>query len=565
MRSTYLWGLLGGILGLALAGGVYLAVDGSGSKTAATTAIAEANLVTIEMTAFQYGFKPEVIKVRQGDRVRLRIDTKSMADSLQHGIYIPHYKIEVPLKNGGITEVEFIAHTPGEFTFECSQWCDFGHHDMHGTLIVEPNNNVHIVELREVPRWYFPDSLRVEPGDTVKFVGAMHSGTTHTMTAIDGPELFNSGPVGGTWEYTFTKPGVYTYLCEMHPYMVGRVAVGVDAPDPLPWPVSRPELQPPPAVKGVGEVWVNTQFEVVPGQKQSGTMTVVDATNWQIKKVISGFANPHNFWNSPDGSKIFQTNFHGKTVAVIDSKTMKVIDEVDTGESPGHVHTHPTNGKVYATANGEDFVAVLDGKTHDVIGKIKTPLGPHGIWISQDGKLMTVAATLSDKIVFIDPMKDEVIAIKDVGRLPLATSISADGKWAFITAALGGTLHVFDTATFTEVAKIPVGKVTIQVVADPTSQYVVVANTGTAEQTIVSTKTWEVAARVPGMPGAHGVTFGHKQGGGYYAYISNKYVPAITVIDMDTLKLAGHIELPPNSLGGNGILGLPNVLPAWNK
>ena len=100
-------------------------------------------------------------------------------------------------------------------------------------LIIQP------IEGQMVPQFYFePAGLFVEPGDTVRF---MALSPHHTVTAYhplqgkpqrvpDGVEPFSSPmvPVGQSWEYTFTVPGVYDVWCGPHESygMVMRVVVG---------------------------------------------------------------------------------------------------------------------------------------------------------------------------------------------------------------------------------------------------------------------------------------------------------------------------------------------------
>lgn len=50
----------------------------------------------------------------------------------------------------------------------------------------------------------------------------------HTVTSSAGNGSFDSGgiPPGGQWERRFTIAGTYTYHCEVHPDMVGRIEVG---------------------------------------------------------------------------------------------------------------------------------------------------------------------------------------------------------------------------------------------------------------------------------------------------------------------------------------------------
>ncbi|MCZ7626427.1 MAG: hypothetical protein M5R38_12145 [Candidatus Methylomirabilis sp.] len=61
----------------------------------------------------------------------------------------------------------------------------------------------------------------------------------------------------------------------------------------------------------------------------------------------------------------------------------------------------------------------------------------------------------------------------------------------------------------------------------------VTANTLTATITVVDTMTDTVVAMLPCDPGCHGVQYGAKQGGGYYAYVSSKFSNDLIVVDPD--------------------------------
>ncbi len=96
-----------------------------------------------------------------------------------------------------------------------------------------------VVYVKEVKGTYAPKSdamdqrqLRFVPhilvatvGDTVKFLN--HDTLAHNVYSPDN-EGYNLGTfkTDETRTYTFTKPGVYTQLCSIHPEMLGYIFVG---------------------------------------------------------------------------------------------------------------------------------------------------------------------------------------------------------------------------------------------------------------------------------------------------------------------------------------------------
>ena len=458
----------------------------------------------------------------------------------------------------------------------------------------------HYVCVSEAPPWFHQEVLEIEEGDTVIWhhcgedeveYNEMYSSLfslpkvsahsdhdshdhvhTHPILSISGPEEFSSdmAPVGHLddgmeFRYTFEKEGVYEYICPTHPYMKGIVAVGEEAPVDSLWPpddsFDEDELLSSPDVPGVGEIWLNTQFEHAEGQEFPGTITVLDAATWETKQVITdeNFNNPHNLWNTYDERYIFQTQWHSDKVSKIDIETKEVVDTVSLGNAPAHlfVHPDPNEDKIYVTINNESKVVVLNSNL-EVLNEIETSFGPHGIWIDPSGKWMSVAATLSEKLDIIDLETETVVESFDAPGLPLATQITNDGKYAMISLLLEGEVMFIDLETMEHVTNVEVGDMPVWAMPGPNSEYVFVPNTGTGDVSVISLESLEVALTLPAASGAHGIAFGPKEDGGYYGYVSNKYARVVSVIDVDELETLGHIRLHDAAWGGNGILTIPN-------
>lgn len=68
-----------------------------------------------------------------------------------------------------------------------------------------------------------PGKLEVKVGTTVKWANG--DDIEHSVTAVEG--AFDSGFLkkDGTFEFTFDKPGTYSYFCKRHPSMKGKVTV----------------------------------------------------------------------------------------------------------------------------------------------------------------------------------------------------------------------------------------------------------------------------------------------------------------------------------------------------
>ena len=88
---------------------------------------------TVEMTAESYKFTPEVIRVKSGTLVTLKIK----AIDGTHGFQLSAFGIDERLDENELKVIEFYASNKGEYGFRCSHFCGLGHLGMTGKIIVE--------------------------------------------------------------------------------------------------------------------------------------------------------------------------------------------------------------------------------------------------------------------------------------------------------------------------------------------------------------------------------------------------------------------------------------------
>src|ERR1700719_1315519 len=135
-----------GLFAVILAGGFCVA-----ARLARPANAPQADVKVIEVTAKKYEYNPSPIHVKAGAKVQLKIT----AVDHTHGFKINLYPDGAPttgdpgivfttkedcfeIKQGAPVVVEFVAHTPGTYTFKCCKHCGLGHGGMKGQLVVEP-------------------------------------------------------------------------------------------------------------------------------------------------------------------------------------------------------------------------------------------------------------------------------------------------------------------------------------------------------------------------------------------------------------------------------------------
>ena len=365
-----------------------------------------------------------------------------------------------------------------------------------------------------------------------------------------------------------------------------------------------------PKKKGVGEVWVNTQFERTsaknhegtPGDKP-GTITVVNAKNWDIEQKIAlpeiDMNHPHNMWTDAKNEVIYQTQWFGSEMAIIDRESGELITEVFTGQSPSHVMTSPATGMIYVAMNGEDTVNEFDPDTLEMTRQISTGFRshPHGHWVSSSGQYVVTPDFLGLKASIIDLNSNTVGSSDTILYGPIATGMKGDESVFYTSDFLGNSMTAIDPSDGSIIGHIDwlqagadfdVGLLglPIQSPISPDDKWMVTALTlgGMIGVVDVSSDPGEVVAILPCDPGCHGVQWGAQKDGGYYAYVSSKFSNAMHVVDPDPnndgdgadAKIAGSVILTSAfdtetddrvfdyaGQGGQGILAIPNVYEGW--
>jgi DNA-binding beta-propeller fold protein YncE len=205
--------------------------------------------------------------------------------------------------------------------------------------------------------------------------------------------------------------------------------------------------------------------------------------------------------------------------------------------------------------------------------------------------------------------KHDVIASRTaVGHHPIATGMMPDSSKYYVANFLDSSISVINIdknaggipkASFSKTINLlanydvnsgptggPVGGLPIQTPISPDGKYAITANTLTATILIIDTATDKVVAMLGCDAGCHGVQWGAKKGGGYYAYVSSKFSNRMIVVDPDPkgatkhdgsqAVMAGSVLLTSSAgthsdgtvtlypgMGGQGVLPIPVVYNGW--
>lgn len=477
--------------------------------------------------------------------------------------------------------------TPGLYVFTCSI-----HPYMFGAVIVDDPATTGLD---------LGASISLINGITVPTSSDLATRLLRTFFIATNPANWQNYASNAPWHITYPNVDVRVDIGVVNLPAVLNARYGND--------ISLPTLSNP-ATQAVGEIWVATQFETTSGKSKPGTVTAVDGSSWQVTRKVAlpsiNMNNPHNMWTDKDQNVIYVTQWFDKKLTVYNRQTGALIRNVSVGEAPAHVMTLTDNDRIHVTNNGDtrtDSVMELSPLATNVLRRIDIGRGnPHAHWMSHDGKFMVTPNVLTGDTTQYNFRTNDVEAILPVsGPLshPLATGMMPDASKYYVANLLDSTITVVDMESHNVLKHInlianyhpvtgaitgPVGALPIQTPVSPNGKNMVTANTLTGTITILDTATDEIVAMLPCDPGCHGVQYGAKLGGGYYAYVTSKFSNRMLVVDPDPnndgnpadAAIVGSIGLfATNStlkdatisgnagMGGQGILPIPVVYNGW--
>jgi DNA-binding beta-propeller fold protein YncE len=512
-------------------------------------------------------------------------------------------------------------HTPGLYVFVCKL-----HPFMLAATIVDDNSLTAGLELgSEI-------TLLSKIGNTQITVPTSSDLATRLLRAfflITNPKNYQDYNIATnptrTWHIEYPNVDVKTNLpplLNLKTVLEGRY--GNDSTLPTLFNPSKP---------GVGEIWVDAEYEKTAGKTKPGSAIAVNALIWKVVKRFSlpsiNMNNPHNMWTNRDQTRIYQTQWFGDKLTVFNRITGRIIRNITVGEAPAHVMTRVDSDQVHVSLNGAASVEEYNPGSLSFSRSIPTqydgqnPAQPHAHWMSFDGHTMVTPNSNTNDSTRIDLVPGTIADKTLTGTLPIATGMMPDASKYYVSNYLDNTItcvsigdaacnngdnkvakkdinlllggstvanydpgagYSFDSDGAPLLGMSQSGALPIQTPVSPDGKFVITGNTLSGTITIIDTSTDTLVKVLPCSAGCHGVNFGAKFGGGYYAYVTSKFSNDLIIVDYDPnnngnvsdAKIAGRVALVAGKLvladdkvsayagmGGQGVLPIPLVYNGW--
>lgn len=321
------------------------------------------------------------------------------------------------------------------------------------------------------------------------------------------------------------------------------------------------DLPPPgpvkPLIAGIGEVWVDAEYEKTKHKTKPGTAIAVDASSWKVTKRVAlpdiNMNNPHNMWTNRTQTRIYQTQWFSDKLTVFNRITGRLIRNITVGDAPAHVMTRTDTDQVHVSLNGAGSVEEWNRNltfSRSIFTQFQgqNPAQPHAHWMSFDGKTMVTPNSNTNDSTRIDIGSDDapILAKTDTGWLPIATSIMPDASKYYVSnyldstitclsivtgackganvagvkniplllAGVGAPLANYDPINVTTKGMSESGALPIQTPVSPDGKFVITANTLSGTISIISTETDTLVAVLPCRAGCHGAILVRRRAAG---------------------------------------------------
>jgi DNA-binding beta-propeller fold protein YncE len=537
-----------------------------------------------------------LVVARSGDTIRFNVgaetNTVHTASSLLYPTGAAHMPFDQPRAYRGVEEVR--VTTPGLYVFLCKL-----HPFMLGAVIVDD-----------------PATQGLDLGKTITLVSGATVPTASDLAFRLVRSFFNitstqnyqvHTATGSMWDPEYPAVPVLAHDKNGSPVLITDLNAAFQSY--FKEPISQPAATPP-AGRGIGEVWINTEYEQTAAKTKPGTATAVRTSDWTVTRKVAlpsvNMNNPHNMWTDRSQSVIYATQWFDNKLTVFDRKTGGLLRNVTVGEAPAHVMTRVDTDQVHVSINGEGSMVELSPFATQIDRTIQVqdsgnPGQPHAHWMSHDGHTMVTPNSNTNDSTVVHVVPGTIEPKVATGTLPIASGMMPDASKYYVSNFLSSTISVIDLTTPqpTLIKNInllanydPIsgavsggfGGLPIQTPVSPNGKWVFTANTLTNTITIIDTATDTLVKSLPCDAGCHGVNFGAKEGGGYYAYVSSKFANELLVVDPDPngdgsaadAAVAGRVLLNAAKgtksddvvtgnagMGGQGVLPIPLVYNGW--
>ncbi|ELY46213.1 beta-propeller fold lactonase family protein [Natronorubrum tibetense] len=303
---------------------------------------------------------------------------------------------------------------------------------------------------------------------------------------------------------------------------------------------------------------MNDQLLVL--NKDSDTMSVIDADTGATETVVETAFNPHEIAVTPDGETAYVTCSLGNALLAFDTETWERTATIeDEGfDFPHGLAIRERANELWLASTYSSRIYVIDIETDEIVDQFPTYQDKsHMVTFTPDEGRAFVANIGSENVTAIDAEERRIIADPRVGEEPEGIEVHPEAG-LLVANQEDGMLSVLDPDTLAQTNRALLGETPIRVVSSPDGRHVLVPNRESNDVSLIDTehvrdgeqRPWEIA-RIPVGIWPGGTVFDPD---GERAFVANNKTNDVSVIDCTTWEAVERYE---TELHPDGIAYLP--------
>lgn len=211
--------------------------------------------------------------------------------------------------------------------------------------------------------------------------------------------------------------------------------------------------------------------------------------------------------------------------------------EIGPGKRSPKVYVLADETVLLVANKHSNTLSFVNPKTFAVIETIPTGPNPHEIIVTPDQKMAYLSSyePPGNTISVIDLLARKQVKTISTGQLGRihGAAITADGRYAYFTAGQSGYVIEVDIRTNEISRTIPThGKISHMVYVSPDGKYLLTANIGSEDISVINRSTGKLFKKIPAGKGVEGMAFTPDR---KFLWALNQTGGSITIIDMQTL------------------------------
>jgi YVTN family beta-propeller protein len=276
------------------------------------------------------------------------------------------------------------------------------------------------------------------------------------------------------------------------------------------------------------------------------------------KTFLGNNVNPHMVMMSPDGRYVVTGGTRANKAYIIDSRTLELVKVINVDIAPEHLAFSPDSRWYYQGNPEGDSISVIDMVSLTKVKTIPGLVEPLNTTFSTDGTKAYVGNYGAHWVGVIDVRRHELSKKIPIGDVPgiakldpqkylgeiKGINIAAptnDGRFLYAADSDLGVVGVIDTREDKVIKTIRVGKDPWRIYMNHDGKYAITPNNGDETISIIDLQTNKVAATLEAGPNMTGVNYAAGK-----AFVISSTSGFLYVYDMKTLRPAGRIKIGTN-------------------